>query len=229
MAALLEHYGLIGDTTTIALISNAGSLDWLCLPRIDSDACFAKLLGTNDHGYWAIRPAAEVREVKRRYRPDTLILETEIACDGGRIRIIDFMIPCVMAEHDIIRIVEGIEGSVPIHLDLKARFAYGHLVPWIKCEDRHATMTSGPDALALDSPVPLRPDFEGARVEADFVVRAGDPDAVHALSPSTRRTSATTTRRSMRRRSWRAPSATGASGRPSASTTARTATPWSVR
>ncbi|HEX3481572.1 MAG TPA: glycoside hydrolase family 15 protein [Kofleriaceae bacterium] len=174
MAALLEHYGLIGDSTTVALISRAGSLDWLCLPRIDSDACFAKLLGTDDHGYWTIRPAAEVRGVARRYRPDTLILETEVTCDGGRARIIDFMPPGATAEHDIIRIVEGLEGEVPVHVDLKARFSYGRLIPWIHCDRHRATLTSGPDALALDSPVPLRPDYAAARVEADFVIRAGD-------------------------------------------------------
>jgi GH15 family glucan-1,4-alpha-glucosidase len=174
MADLLEHYGLIGDTTTVALISRSGSLDWLCLPRIDSDACFAKLLGTNDHGYWSIRPAAEVRSVARRYRPDTLILETEVTCDDGRVRVIDFMPPGATAEHDIIRIVEGIEGAVPIHLDLKVRFAYGRLFPWIRCETHRATMTSGPDALELTTPVSLHPDYPGGRVEADFVVRAGD-------------------------------------------------------
>ncbi len=174
MAALLEHYGLIGDATTVALISRAGSLDWLCLPRIDSDACFAKLLGTDAHGYWTIRPAAEVRAVARRYRPDTLILETEVTCDGGRVRVIDFMPPGATAEHDIIRIVEGIEGEVPIHADLKARFAYGRLIPWIHCNRHRATLTSGPDALALHSPVPLQPDYVAARIEADFVIHAGD-------------------------------------------------------
>jgi GH15 family glucan-1,4-alpha-glucosidase len=144
------------------------------LPRIDSDACFAKLLGTDDHGYWTIRPAAEVRSVTRRYRPDTLILETEIACEGGRVRIIDFMPPGESKEHDVIRIVEGIEGAVPMHADLKVRFAYGHLIPWIHSDRHHATLTSGPDALALDSPVELQPDYAAARVEASFVVRAGD-------------------------------------------------------
>jgi GH15 family glucan-1,4-alpha-glucosidase len=174
MAELLEHYGLIGDTTTVALISRTGSLDWLCLPRIDSDACFAKLLGTDDHGYWTIRPAAEVRGVVRRYRPDTLILETEVACEGGRFRLIDFMPPGADTEHDIIRIVEGIEGAVPVHVDLRVRFAYGRLKPWIHCSRHRATMTSGPDALALNSPVPLEPDYAAARIEANFVIRAGD-------------------------------------------------------
>jgi GH15 family glucan-1,4-alpha-glucosidase len=174
MATLIEHYGLIGDTTTVALISRAGSLDWLCLPRIDSDACFAKLLGTDDHGYWTIRPAAEVRAITRRYRPDTLILETVVTCEGGRVRVIDFMPPDTSAKHDIIRIVEGVEGAVPMHVDLRARFGYGRLVPWIHCNRRHATLTSGPEALALHSPVPLQPDYAAARIEADFVIRAGD-------------------------------------------------------
>src|SRR5262249_23443779 len=96
-------------------------------------------------------------------------------CDGGRARVIDFMPPPgEPAEHDIIRIVEGIAGTVPIHLDLKVRFAYGRLMPWIVCDTRHATLASGPDARALDCPVPLRPDYPAGRVEADFVVRAGE-------------------------------------------------------
>src|SRR6185312_12004094 len=88
MASPLEHYGLIGDSITVALVSRTGSLDWLCLPRIDSDACFARLLGTDDHGYWTIRPAAEVRGIAPRYRADTLILEPEVTCDAGLVRVI---------------------------------------------------------------------------------------------------------------------------------------------
>ncbi|WP_426749751.1 glycoside hydrolase family 15 protein [Myxococcus sp. Y35] len=172
MAAPLEQYGLIGDTTTVALISSSGSLDWLCLPRIDSDACFAKLLGNDAHGYWSIRPATKIQGTQKRYRPDTLVLETELTCDNGRARIIDFMPPGA-ADHDIIRIVEGLEGEVPMHADLKARFAYGNLIPWIRCEAQRATLVSGPDALAYESPVPIRPDWDAARLESDFVVRAG--------------------------------------------------------
>ena len=172
MASPLEHYGLIGDLTTIALVSRTGSLDWLCLPRIDSDACFARLLGNDNHGYWSLRPAVEVRDVQQRYRHDTLILEMEVTCDTGRAQVIDF-IPPGAAEHDVIRIVEGLEGEVPMHCDLKVRFAYGKLIPWIRCTGRQATFVSGPDALAFDSPVAIEPDPEEARVEADFVVRAG--------------------------------------------------------
>jgi GH15 family glucan-1,4-alpha-glucosidase len=108
MAAPLEHYGLIGDTNTIALVSRAGSLDWLCVPRIDSDACFAQLLGTNQHGYWSIRPSTKVVRIDQHYRPETLILETDVECEGGKVRVIDFMPPLGGGTvHDIIRIVEG--------------------------------------------------------------------------------------------------------------------------
>jgi GH15 family glucan-1,4-alpha-glucosidase len=171
MASPLEHYGLIGDLTTIALISRTGSLDWLCLPRIDSDACFARLLGNDDHGYWTLRPAAEVRSSKQRYRQDTLILEMEVTCDTGRVRVIDFMPPGAV-EHDVIRIVEGLEGEVPMHCDLKVRFAYGKLIPWIRGNGREATFVSGPDALAFSSPVPIEPDPEEARAWRDWLMRA---------------------------------------------------------
>ncbi|MGA9525370.1 MAG: glycoside hydrolase family 15 protein [Myxococcaceae bacterium] len=172
MAAALEHYGIIGDSTTVALVSRHGSIDWLCLPRVDSDACFAKLLGNNDHGYWTIHPAAEVLSVEQRYRPDTLVLESEVTCSSGRARVIDFM-PQGAGEHDIIRIIEGLEGEVPMHADLKVRFAYGRLTPWIQCDSHRATLTSGPDALAYVSPVELQPDWDAARLESDFVIRAG--------------------------------------------------------
>src|SRR5262245_40500608 len=123
MPAYIEDYGLIGDATTVALISRQGSIDWLCLPRIDSDACFAKLLGNDRNGYWKIGPATVVHGVERRYRRDTLILESEITTDSGRARVIDFM-PPGQTEHDIIRIVEGIQGEIPMHVDLKVRFGY---------------------------------------------------------------------------------------------------------
>lgn len=173
MSSPLEHYGLIGDQTTIALVSRTGSIDWMCLPRIDSDACFARLLGTHEHGSWSLRPAAEVRSVRQRYRPETLVLETEVTCDSGRARVIDFMPPGEV-EHDVIRIVEGLEGEVPMHADLRVRFAYGKLTPWIQCDGLRATLTSGPDSLAYSSPVPFEADWDEARLEADFVIRAGE-------------------------------------------------------
>jgi GH15 family glucan-1,4-alpha-glucosidase len=172
MAAPLEHYGLIGDATTIALVSRTGTIDWLCLPRIDSDACFAQLLGNNEHGYWSIRPAASIRSIKQFYEPDTLVLVTEVTCETGRVQLIDFMPPG--SRHDLIRVVVGVEGEVPIHSDLSVRFGYGKLRPWIKVDSDHsARLTSGPDALAFDSPVPFEPDWDAGRLEADFTVRAG--------------------------------------------------------
>jgi GH15 family glucan-1,4-alpha-glucosidase len=172
MATPLENYGLIGDTFTIALVSRTGSIDWLCLPRIDSDACFAQLLGTNAHGYWSIRPSMAVRSVNQHYRPDTLILESDITCEGGRVRIIDFM-PTGIEPHDIVRIVEGLEGEVAMHCDLSPRFGYGKLLPWIQIKGHEATFTSGPDALALVSPLAMEPDFHNGRLEANFVVKKG--------------------------------------------------------
>ncbi len=173
MSLPLEHYGLIGSSTTVALVSRRGSVDWLCAPRIDSDACFAKLLGNETHGYWAIRPAAEVLAVRQRYQPDTLILETEFTCRDGRVRLIDFMPPHGGVEPGIVRIVEGLEGDVSMYADLKVRFAYGRLTPWIQCHGRGATLVSGPDALEYSTTVAYEPDWDASRVESSFVVRAG--------------------------------------------------------
>jgi GH15 family glucan-1,4-alpha-glucosidase len=172
MATQLENYGLIGDTHTIALVSRTGSIDWLCLPRIDSDACFAQLLGTNAHGYWSIRPSAAVRGVNQHYRGDSLILESDISCEGGRVRIIDFM-PVGAETHDIVRIVEGLDGEVAMHCDLSPRFGYGKLFPWIQVKGRETTLTSGPDALAVITPLAMEPDFANGRLEANFVVKKG--------------------------------------------------------
>src|SRR5215831_18645508 len=147
MAAPLEHYGLIGDATTVALVSRSGSIDWLCLPRIDMDACFAQLLGTNRHGYWSMRPSTEMRSVDQHYRPNTLILETDFTCATGKARLIDFM-PTGQDVHDVVRIVEGLEGEVAMHCDLMVRFGYGKDIPWLKCKDKQATLTSGPSSLA---------------------------------------------------------------------------------
>jgi GH15 family glucan-1,4-alpha-glucosidase len=172
MSAPLEHYGIIGDKTTIALVSKSGSVDWLCLPRIDSDACFAQLLGNNEHGYWLIRPAAKIHSIDQHYQPDTVILETDMTCEGGKIRIIDFM--PMHTYHDLIRIVVGLEGEVQMHCDLSVRFAYGKLLPWIQQDGgTHATLTSGPDALAFHSPVPIEPDWDARRLESNFTIRAG--------------------------------------------------------
>ena len=117
MASRIEDYGIIGNTRTAALVSRSGSIDWLCAPRFDSDACFAALIGYDEHGAWAIRPTVAIREAQQRYRGETLILETDLVCDGGAVRITDFM-PISGGEHrsDVIRIVEGLDGEVPLEM-----------------------------------------------------------------------------------------------------------------
>ena len=111
----IEDYALIGDTTTAALVGRDGSLDWFCAPRFDSGACFASLLGTNDNGHWSIHPKGTSRRVTRRYREETLILETEFETADGRVRLIDFMPPDSKSPH-IARIVEGVVGRVPMSM-----------------------------------------------------------------------------------------------------------------
>ena len=117
MPLRIEDYGLIGDTQTAALVGRDGSIDWLCLPRFDSGACFAALLGDSRHGRWAVSPATSEVTNERRYRPDTLILETDFKTATGTARIIDFMTPR-RGEPDLIRIVEGIRGEVPMQMEL---------------------------------------------------------------------------------------------------------------
>jgi GH15 family glucan-1,4-alpha-glucosidase len=158
MASRIEDYGLIGNTRTAALVSRAGSIDWFCAPRFDSDACFAALLGYDEHGVWAIRPTVATRESRQRYRGDTVILETEFVCDGGVARIVDFMPLPQQQENrcDIVRIIEGVEGSVPLEVWLQPRFGYGANSPWITMDGNDTQFTVGPDALVLRAPGPLR-------------------------------------------------------------------------
>ena len=126
MASKIEDYGLIGNGRTAALVSKTGAIDWLCAPDFDSDACFASLLGYDEHGRWSVRPTVAVREQRQRYRGETLVLETELVCDGGAIRIVDFM--PYDGRCDLVRIIEGIEGdphnvvgiSVPLLRELVA-------------------------------------------------------------------------------------------------------------
>src|SRR5215475_4523945 len=117
MASRIQNYGLISNMRGAAMVSRHGSIDWLCLPRFDSDACMAALLGRDEHGCWTINPAADVQPPTRHYRAGTMILETEFECTGGRVRLVDFM---PLGHHSIIRIVEGLEGSVPVDISLGA-------------------------------------------------------------------------------------------------------------
>jgi GH15 family glucan-1,4-alpha-glucosidase len=171
MASLIENYGLIGDLQGSALVSRDGSIDWLCVPRFDSDACMAALLGRDEHGHWSVYPGAHVRRTSRRYRPGTNVLETEYECDGGAVRLVDFM-PLQRGRHDVIRIVEGIEGAVPVFMDLVARFGYGLHRPWITRLDGELQLTAAPDSLALRTPAEIR--FDDDDVWATFTVKKGE-------------------------------------------------------
>ncbi len=170
MPARIEEYGLIGDCRTAALVACDGSIDWLCLPRFDSDACFAALLGTAEHGRWRIAPSGAVNSTRRRYRPGTLILETEFETDTGAVRIIDFM-PPQTNQVDLFRIVEGLWGEVQLHFDLTVRFDYGSILPWHQRIERGVRATAGPDSVYCRSDSWL--EIHSHRMVADFVVAQG--------------------------------------------------------
>lgn len=172
MALRIEDYALIGDTRTVALVGRDGSIDWLCVPRIDAAACFAALLGTSDNGRWLLAPDGEAQAVRRGYQGDSLILETEFQTATGVVALIDFMaIGRGEDPVDLIRLVEGRDGEVAMYTELVFRFEYGRIVPWVQRADDGLTVVAGPDALRLWSPVELRgKDF---RTIGRFVVRAG--------------------------------------------------------
>ena len=167
----IEDYALIGDTQTAGLVSTAGSIDWLCLPRFDSGACFAALLGNDDNGRWRIAPASRITGVRRRYRPGTLVLETEMTCPEGVVRLVDCM-PIRDRTPDVVRLVEGVRGRVPMHMELVLRFGYGSIVPWVHRVGRHLRAVAGPDSIELVTPVETR--GEDLRTVADFTVNPGD-------------------------------------------------------
>jgi GH15 family glucan-1,4-alpha-glucosidase len=172
MAQRIEHYALIGDTRTAALVGRDGSIDWLCWPRFDSDACFAGLLGDDSHGHWRIAPKSEDVKVTRRYRPDTLILETRFETPSGAVTLIDFMSQRGAGSR-ITRIVRGERGSVELHGQLVLRFGYGAIVPWVTRLDPHTIVgVAGPDKVVLRSDVPLR--GENMRTVGDFTVAEGE-------------------------------------------------------
>src|SRR5712671_2494371 len=152
MSSHVENYGFISDMRGSGLVSCDGTIDWLCMPRFDSDACMAALLGRDEHGCWLLHPAAEVRSTERRYRSGTLILETDFACDGGAVRLIDFM-AARPSPPSVIRIIEGLEGNVPLDFVLAARFGYGRSGPWISRSDGATLLTVAPHSLLLRTPV----------------------------------------------------------------------------
>jgi GH15 family glucan-1,4-alpha-glucosidase len=167
----IEQYALIGDTQSAALVADDGSIDWLCVPRFDSASCFAALLGDDTNGRWLLGPAAGGRATRRRYRDGTLVLETEWDTPEGSVRIVDCM-PVRDQHVDIVRIVEGIRGRVPMTMDLVVRYDYGDVLPWVVSIDGMVRMISGPHALQLSTPVPTV--GKNFRHQAEFVVSAGD-------------------------------------------------------
>jgi GH15 family glucan-1,4-alpha-glucosidase len=172
MPSLIENYGLIGDLHGSALVSRDGSIDWLCLPRFDSDACMAALVGRDEHGHWTLHPSAPVRSIRRRYRPGTMILETDYVCDGGAVRLVDFMPLFGPRRHDVVRIVEGLEGTVPVALELVIRFGYGQYKPWITARDGEVELMTAPDAVVLRTPARIQ--FDDGDVWGTFSVKEGD-------------------------------------------------------
>ncbi len=167
----IEDYALIGDLQTAALVGRDGSIDWCCLPRFDSGACFSALLGTAENGRWKLAPTVAVQRCTRRYRHDTLILESVVETDHGTLRLIEFMPPRNRAA-DIVRIVEGLDGEVPMRSELVIRFDFGQIVPWVRRVDHARLAIAGPDALCFRTPVEIH--GENLATVSEFVVRSGE-------------------------------------------------------
>jgi len=168
----IEDYGLIGDCETAALVGRDGSIDWLCWPAFDSDACFAALLGTRKHGRWLIAPAEEVTKSSRRYWDNTLILETRFETASGTVALIDFMPPRGKAS-DVVRLVRGVAGKVKLKMELVIRFGFGADIPWVKrTEDGALLAICGQDMTVLRTPVETR--GEDLTTVAEFEVSAGE-------------------------------------------------------
>jgi GH15 family glucan-1,4-alpha-glucosidase len=170
MASRIEDYALIGDSYSAALVARDGAIDWLCLPRFDSGAVFAALLGTREHGRWLLAPRSAVRAVRRRYREGTLVLETDFETADGAIRVVDFM-PKRTRAPDLVRVVEGLRGQVPMSLDLLIRCDYGSIEPWVQSTADGIWAIAGPDSFLFRTQVPL--SWENGATVADFVVSAG--------------------------------------------------------
>ncbi len=169
MSLRIEDYAMVGDTKSAALVGTNGSIDWLCAPRFDSPALFAALLGTEANGYYRIAPTGAVRCVERRYRPGTLLLETDFETEEGVVRLVDCMPPDDEIT-EVVRIVEGLRGSVTMRMRLAPRFDYGRLIPTVVCIDQGAFAVAGPDAIYLRSPMDLAED--AAAVSVTFSVSA---------------------------------------------------------
>jgi GH15 family glucan-1,4-alpha-glucosidase len=184
VAGLIEDYGLIGDMQSAALVGRDGSIDWLCLPRFDSPACFASLLGTEEHGHWRICPCDtegqasaggkkdHAAHVTRAYQGDTLILETRWRTPTGTVRLLDFMPPRDGKPPVLVRLVEGVSGQVDMECVIRFRLGYGEITPWVRRVDGRIAAVAGPDSLWLDTPVALAGRNMAHR--AAFTVGAGE-------------------------------------------------------
>ncbi|NUT55298.1 MAG: glycoside hydrolase family 15 protein, partial [Thermoleophilia bacterium] len=167
----IEDYGVIGDLQTAALVGKDGSIDWLCFPRFDSGACFAALLGSDRNGRWLIAPVCRIDRVERRYSARSLIHELDFHTELGVVRVYDFMPPRGI-DPDVVRIVEALEGRVPMRMELVIRFDYGHVVPWVRrLDDDTRVAIAGPDGLLLSASVDVR--GENMSTVAEFTVEAG--------------------------------------------------------
>jgi GH15 family glucan-1,4-alpha-glucosidase len=167
----IEDYALLGDLHTAALVSTAGSIDWLCLPRFDSPAVFAALLHNEEAGHWTLAPAAGGTCTSRRYADNTLVLETDWVTADGAVRVIDFM-PRRAGTPHVVRIAVGLSGEVPMRSVVRLRFDYGRVVPWVRHHGNRVDAVAGPDRVRVTSAVPMHGyDWE---TRADFTVRSGD-------------------------------------------------------
>jgi GH15 family glucan-1,4-alpha-glucosidase len=168
---ILEDYGLVGDMQSAALVGRDGGIDWLCVPRFDSPSCLSAILGDERHGRWLVTPTDEAHATSRRYRPGTLVLETEFETAGGAVRLIDFMPRRGDGPPRLIRIVEGLRGRVPMRMDLSLRPEYGSIRPWVEGVPDGATATAGPDEFRLSTPVELQ--VKDGSMLAEFMAAEG--------------------------------------------------------
>ncbi|MEU3607359.1 glycoside hydrolase family 15 protein [Streptomyces sp. NPDC035033] len=173
MTRRIDDYALIGDLQTAALVGRDGSIDWLCLPRFDSAACFAALLGDEDNGHWRIAPTGATACTSRRYAEDSLVLETYWETRTGTVKVTDFM-PQRDRAPDVVRIVEGLSGRVEMNSVLRLRFDYGSIVPWVRRSEGHRVAVAGPDAVWLRSEPPVKTWGQQYATCSAFTVAAGE-------------------------------------------------------
>jgi GH15 family glucan-1,4-alpha-glucosidase len=171
MPGRIEDYAMVGDLQTVALVGSDGSVDWLCFPRFDSPACFAALLGNDSNGRWRLAPTSGGRCTRQRYRGHTLVLETEWETPTGAVRVIDCMPPRGVAP-DLVRVVEGVRGKVSLTSQLRIRFDYGHVAPWVTIEGREVHAIAGPEALWLRASAPH--EEVGGEILSRFTLSEGE-------------------------------------------------------